>query len=410
MTPLSPTAEARLQALADRRLVQAVVFAGALVTVLFVAALMTTAFLVTSDSGTRALSMDYRVFWSAARLALGGEFLAPFDNATLAAVHNVDTQQWMPWLYPPGYLLLIAPLGAPSFAVSYAIFTALSVAVMALAVRPFAGGSVTLWLALALAPAFLPALIIGQNSLIWFAGLVGALAVLQSGRPVLAGVLIGCLTLKPQLGLMIPVALLAAGHWRVILVAAGTTLLVAALPTLVTGVAYWPQFLDRLAEQGDRLVAQISQLDLMVGPVSLMVSLGVAPKLAFTLQAAVSFLSALAVALVWRSARACGDTRSAALLAAIFLSAPYLWYYEAALMPLTGLFLWRAGLIPPRPWGLALLFLLWLGPGLQAVNIFANLGLDRLPWAAILTPVMLLALGLCLNRLRAQSRLPAGVT
>jgi hypothetical protein len=407
-SPASDLADARLRDLGGHRLVPQLVFAGALLTALFTAALLMTAFVVTSETGTRALSMDFRVFWAAARLALEGRFLAPFDLATLGAVHGVDTDQWMPWLYPPGYLLLIAPFGVPSFAVSYAVMTALSLAAMAWAVRCFAGGSPSVWLAMVLAPAYLPALLIGQNSVIWFAVLLGALAALRADRAVLAGVLIGCLTLKPQLGLMIPVALLAAGQWRVILVAAGTAAAWLALPTLVTGLGYWPLFFDRLSEQGDRLVAQIATLELMVGPYALISRLGAPPPLALAVQGGLVLMSASAVALLWRARRVGFDAKAAALLTAIFLSAPYLWYYEAALMPLVGLFLWRAGLVRPGLPGYLLLLLLWLGAGVQAMNIFVDLGADDFPWAMILTPVMFLCLGLCLAQLRAPHPQPSG--
>jgi hypothetical protein len=405
--PAQAAADARLCALAARRVVLPVAALGALAVVGFAAALVMTAFVLTSDDGTRALDMDYRVFWAAARLALEGAFLAPFDLATLGAVHNVSPEEWMPWLYPPGYLLLIAPLGAPPFAVSYTLMTVLSVIALALAVRPFTGGSKTAWLAFALAPAYLPALVIGQNSLLWFAVLLAALAALRAERWALCGVLIGCLTLKPQLGLMIPVALLAAGLWRTVLVATLTAILLAALPTLVTGPGYWPLLWERLGDQGSRLVEVIGQVELMVGPFSLLAGLGVAPGTALVLQGLLTLLAALAVGLTWASSRTGPDARAAVLLTAIFLSAPYLWYYEAALMALVGLFLTRAGLVRARVPGLVLLAVLWLGAGLQVMNIFVDLGDEDFPWAVILTPAMLLCLGLCLLHLWSLHRAPS---
>jgi hypothetical protein len=396
------TADARLAALTGKRVWQVVAF-GAAVTLIFTLSMLLTAFMTTSESATRALDMDFRVFWAAARLAFEGEPLAAFDMDRLSGMHGFFDDRWLPWVYPPGYLLLIAPLGAFSFATSFLIATLASFLLIALAVRPFTGGNPAVWLAMALSPAYIAALMIGQNSVIWLACLLAALAALRDDRWLLAGLFIGCLTLKPQLGVMIAVALLAAGLWRTILVAAATALLLAALPTLLVGIEYWQLFLDRLSEQGDRVLSGIASTNLMVGSFYLMVRAGLVPETALMAQAAIAVLCALAVALVWRSNRVGFDVKAATLITAIFLSAPYLWFYEAALMAAAGLFLLRAGLIGCTPAQLALLLLLWLGAGLQA--IFVYLGLEsRFPWAAIYVPLMLVSLFLCLLHTTALHR------
>ena len=403
------TADARVRALSGKRSTQ-VIFVGVGLTVIFMLSILMTAFTVTSEDGVRALATDYRVFWAAGRLAMEGEFLAPFDMQRLGAVHDVAPQEWMPWLYPPGYLLLIAPLGAPSYAVSFLAFVLLSVAAIVWAVRPFVAGSRAALVALSLSPAYLPALLLGQNSLIWFAVLLAALAALRAERWVAAGVLIGCLTLKPQLGVMIPIALLAAGLWRTILAATAMTLVLAVLPTLVTGVGYWRLFLDRLVEQGDRLIFSIGTLDLMVGPFYLMVRLGLPTDAALVLQAGIALLSAVAIFLVWRAPGLSFDAKAATLLTGIFLSASYLWYYEAALMALVGLFLLRAGILQKRPADMILLTVLWFGAGLQAMNIFVDLGDERFPWAILNTPTMFACLALCLAHYRSTRPLPSGAS
>ena len=402
-------ADARLATLSGKRLWQLVGF-GAAMTLIFTFSMVATAFLTTSatgvDPGTRALDMDFRVFWAAARLALAGEPLAAFDMARLSGEHGFFDDRWLPWVYPPGYLILIAPLGAFSFATSFLIATLLSVILVALAVRPFTAGSPVVWLAMALSPAYIAALVIGQNSVIWLACLLAALAALRGDRWLLAGVFIGCLTLKPQLGVMIAVALVAGGLWRTILVAAGTAILLAALPTLLVGVEYWPLFLDRMSEQGARVLGGIGSTNLMVGTFSLMVRAGLAPETALIAQSGIAVLCAVAVFFVWRSDRADDDDKAATLVTAIFLSAPYLWFYEAALMAAAALFLFRAGLLGRNaPHQVAVILLLWVGAGLQA--IFVYLGLEsRFPWAVIYVPLMLLSLVLCLLHTTSLYRLP----
>jgi hypothetical protein len=291
-----------------------------------------------------------------------------------------------------------------AFAPAFLVVTLLSLALIALAVRPFAAGNPLVWLAMTLSPAFIAPLVVGQNSLIWLACLLAALAALRAERWLLAGVLIGFLTLKPQLGVMILVALLGGGHWRTILAASATAILVAGLPTLLVGVEYWPLFFERLSQHGDYTVGGIHSTTLMVGSFSLLVSAGIPPETALTLQTGLAVLCAVAVFLVWRPGRADPDTKAAALLTTIFLSAPYLWFYEAGLMALVGLFLFRAGLIGrDGPLRIALPILYWLGPAPQSVFVF--LGLEtRFPWAALYVPLMLYALFLCLRHIAGLHR------
>jgi hypothetical protein len=262
---------------------------------------------------------------------------------------------------------------------------------MALASRPFTGGVRPVWAAMTLAPAYLPALVIGQNSLIWLAVFLAALGALRSGRAVLAGVIIGCLTLKPQLGLMIPFALLAAGQWRTILAATATTLAVAALPTLVVGADYWSLLAGRLGEQAERMISLIGTLDLTVGPFYLASMLGLPTGAALAMQWAISGLAALSVLAFWRSARIGLDAKIALLMTAMLISAPYLWYYEAAMMPAIGLFLVRAGILTTRLPHLLLLVLLWIGAGLQSANVFLQVVPDRYLGGVIVTPVLCIA-------------------
>lgn len=397
-------ADARVTALAARLPVRVVIGLGVTATVLLAIAVMGTAFILTSEDGVRALEMDFRVFWAAGRLALQGEMLAPFDMARLGAVHNVDPEAWMPWLYPPGYLLLLVPFGALPFDWAFLLSNLLSVALLAWAMRPFVAGSRAALIAMALALAYMPTLILGQNSLIWLAGFLAAMAALRDGRPLLAGVFIGCLTLKPQLGLLIPVALLAAGLWRTILAATVTSVVLAALPTLLTGPGYWPLLVQRMAEQGERLVTSIDGLFLMVGPYFFFTLIGLSADTAMVLQGMVLALSVVTVFLFWRSRTIGFDAKVAALLTAMLLSAPYLWYYEAAFMAAIGLFLLRAGLLGRGAPGLVLLFLLWLGGGLQAPNIFLKFMDDRMTGAVIVTPVLAITLVLLFTHLVAAHR------
>lgn len=65
--------------------------------------------------------------------------------------------------------------------------------------------------------------------------LIGIFAFLDR-RPLLAGLLVGLLTIKPQFGVLIPVLLIASGRWRVFTVATVTALALAAAAVMLFGM------------------------------------------------------------------------------------------------------------------------------------------------------------------------------
>jgi len=57
-----------------------------------------------------------------------------------------------------------------------------------------------------------------------------------------AGAMIALLTLKPHLGIMIPVALIAAGYWRTVFWASVVTGVIVAITLGAFGLEYWSAF------------------------------------------------------------------------------------------------------------------------------------------------------------------------
>ena len=97
------------------------------------------------------------------------------------------------------------------------------------------------WLcALAFPGAFLT-VIAGQTSL-FTALLAGAGLLALNRRPVYAGICFGLLTMKPQLAVLFPLALLCAGQWRALAAWAATIACSVALSTLAFGFVPWLTF------------------------------------------------------------------------------------------------------------------------------------------------------------------------
>jgi alpha-1,2-mannosyltransferase len=126
-------------------------------------------------------------------------------------------------LYPPQVSMLFAPLAHLSYGWALALWWILSAAIYAICV--FAvwracprlhGQETTVLLAAIGFPAFLHLIAWGQTSALALAGFTGAFFLLRERREFLAGLVLGCLIFKPQLGLAAAVVFLAIGAWRVI--------------------------------------------------------------------------------------------------------------------------------------------------------------------------------------------------
>src|SRR5690606_15709865 len=109
-------------------------------------------------------------------------------------------------------------------------------------IRAMTARPAVLWLALAFPGTFIN-LFHGQNGFLTAALLGGGLLLLDR-RPVLAGVLFGLMSYKPQFGLLLPLVLLATQRWTVFAAAAATTLALAGASLLALGAAPWLAFLE----------------------------------------------------------------------------------------------------------------------------------------------------------------------
>src|SRR5205085_11486975 len=118
----------------------------------------------------------------------------------------------MPFPYAPAFLLLTMPFGLLPYPAGLILWSLVGYAIYLLIARRLSPEGI--WVAAAFPPVFANAAL-GQNgffmAVIFLAGLL-----LLERRPFLAGLVLGCLILKPQLALLLPVATIAARQWRTI--------------------------------------------------------------------------------------------------------------------------------------------------------------------------------------------------
>jgi hypothetical protein len=321
--------------------------------------------MIGTTTGTNGMTKDFAVFWSAAKLALAGQPLAAFDPQALAAVAelpNDGLHDNFLWLYPPSFLAALMPLGALPFPVAYPAFMVISATAFAFAMRAPASVLPGLWRLMLVSPVVvIISLFIGQTSVLWTAGLVAGLWAMRGGKAAAAGLAIALLTMKPQLGLLIPVALIAARQWAVIGWATGFTVLLTGAATVVTGPGYWPLFFETLNSQVGRVADGTTLIHMISSLYGFLRALGADHGGAFAPQLVLTAGLAVMIGWVWSQRGLSEDLKCATLCAAIPLAAQYALFYEMTLELAAAMFLIRDG-FGRRLAGKAWLLVLWFGP------------------------------------------------
>ncbi|WP_018262645.1 glycosyltransferase family 87 protein [Methylobacterium sp. WSM2598] len=336
---------------------------------------------------------DFVIFWTAGRLAATGLLDQIYDlGAFQAAMRALFTpvQPFMNFSYPPTGLLVLAPLARLPYGASYLLWQGAGIACFLATLLggkagPRRAGLVP-WLLLS--PIVVLEVAIGQAGFFFAALVVGAMRRLDR-QPLLAGAMIGLISVKPQLGLLFPLVLIARQRWDAFAAAAVTTLGLIGLSLLAFGPEPWRAYLAvTLPFQGEVITGMDGfYTTLMTTPYAGLWWVGVPVPAALAVQGAVSLIVAGGVAWLVRRdpARPDGPEGAAGLHAALvaagcILVTPYCLSYDLAI-PITAALAWRlrCPAPPPRAVDLALLAL-FLVPLLGMIVVATRLPL--LPLAA----------------------------
>ena len=197
-----------------------------------------------TNGALRPFGDDFINYWSGAYLAWHHRAA---DIYNWNAFHAFETGvvgaaiDFYHYSYPPVLLVLTAPLAViPYVPALFAWLIAGWLAFYA-TLRALLPGRDGLLLALATPAVFINA-VGGQNGT-WTAALLGGGLVALERRPRVAGVLFGLLIYKPQLGILLPFALIAGRHFRAYAAAAATAALLILASILLFGADLWLSFL-----------------------------------------------------------------------------------------------------------------------------------------------------------------------
>jgi len=239
----------------------------------------------------------------------------------------------------------------------------------------------------------------GQNGCLSAALLGGGLLLLER-RPLLAGLLLGLLSYKPHLGLVIPFALAAGAYWRAFLAAAATVLAFAAASLWAFGAGTWLAFVDSLPLARRSVELGESPWFKMVSVLPAARLLGFEVATAWAAQGVTALAATAAVVWLWRR-RAPPELRASALVFAVPLATPYAQFYDLAVLALPIAWIaWRARQSAWLSGERLALALLWLAPVL-AFSLAQETGIPT--WPLILAAMLALVLR------RALREVPSGL-
>jgi hypothetical protein len=198
---------------------------------------------------------DFTFYLAAARIGIGHGWPSIYDlsiqQAELDAMGSrIHIAELARYISPPPVAWIAVPFTPLPYDVGYWIWSALLVGALVWAwylAAPGAGRERIVHLAAALG--WLPVIYglqLGQPGLFVVLGMAGAYVLLRSGHPFQAGLALGVLALKPQLGILVPIALLVSGRYRALGGAAVALGVLAAASALNVGTDGIAAYQDRL--------------------------------------------------------------------------------------------------------------------------------------------------------------------
>ncbi|HYM31635.1 MAG TPA: glycosyltransferase family 87 protein [Candidatus Cybelea sp.] len=320
------------------------------------------------DPKNKPIGTDFMDVWAAGRLALDGEPAAAYDYARHYDVqmhalpwHAGEPVPFFGWHYPPMFLLPAAALAMLPYGIALLLWMAATLPAYLAVARAVLPARFALLSAFAFPGTFVN-LGHGQNGFLT-AGLLGGGLLLLERRPWLAGALFGLLAYKPQFGVLIPLALVAARQWRAIGGACATLAVTAFASYAVFGRETWSAFfasakLTRtiILEQGatgwPKIQSAFAAVRMLGGEIAL----------AYAVQGVTTILAATAVVWIWRRDAAM-PLKGAALATATLLATPYVLDYDLMLLALPLAWIAMAGVRDGfLPWERPVLAAAWLLP------------------------------------------------
>lgn len=190
---------------------------------------------------------DFIFFWTASRLAVSGHARDVYDFILFQDFLSKVAMEPMAeaFFYPPTFLLFLLPLSFMPYLLSFFVWISFALFGYCLVVHRIAPHALTILTVLAFSPTLLN-ISYGHNGLLT-AALMGGGLLITDRRPIAGGVLLGLLTYKPNLAILLPFALIVGRKWRVFAAFVVSAGLMILLSCIMFGFEIWAAFIHNIS-------------------------------------------------------------------------------------------------------------------------------------------------------------------
>jgi hypothetical protein len=277
----------------------------------------------------------------------------------------------MPFPYPPPFLFLVSAFAWLPYCLSYLLWILATAGLYLAATKRFTAPRFAF-----AHPAAIVNAMIGQNGFLTSGIFLFGISRVAA-TPFTAGLALGLLVIKPQLGVLLPVALVAGRQWRAIGGAALSSITLVATAAFVFGLDSYRGFFAMTQQYAAFMAADRWDWAQQASVFGFFRFLGAPQPFALGLQG----IAAIAAAVVtWRCWARGSEQRGAVLAAATLLVPPYVFAYDSLLLVLPFGVLLKD---QERPWRAAILWACLLLPLPGYFGFYP--GPNTVPVAAVLS-------------------------
>lgn len=278
---------------------------------------------------------DFANYWLGGLFVVEGTTEVLYDQATYFASmqekfgNGIEIRAWS---YPPHTLLFLWPLGFVPYKTGLVVFLITGFVAFyfaaAAALRSLANPGYETPYAISLLPFMIVMVACMQNGLHLGALMIAGLLLMHKS-PFLSGLCFAILTIKPQLGILIPFLLIFCGAWRSIFWATVLTIFLVLISIVAFGMQDWLDYFDQTIPYQTMVMHKWdgSFLRMMPGLFASLRVLEIDPGWAQIIHM-VAGAVLLPVILRWMYSEADRPTKAFILLVGTFLITPYSFIYD----------------------------------------------------------------------------------
>lgn len=278
------------------------------------------------------VGIDFGVYYTAGRMTLSGDinniYNRPQHHANLEKVLNREVAGFLPWVYPPTFLLMVIHFAHLPYYYALITWVVLTFALAVFAAYLLIPKHKEIAFLICGFPGIVWNLYWGQNAFLNTA-LIGLGLHFMEGNPVLSGFMFGLLTYKPQLAFFPLVLLFLTKNWKVLSWSIVFSLLLSLFCVGLFGFDIWLSFFDAFFESSSLYLSSAWKGSRNIQPTlySSLRLLGLNGSIAMALHAFVAIAVTFFSVWVWKKTDRFA-LRGSILVVGIFLTMPYFLQYD----------------------------------------------------------------------------------